>query len=173
MPAPADFEAFCHREYARLVGFLDLYLDDSAGAEDIAQEALLRAAQRWERVSALESPGGWLHRVAVNLANSRFRRRAAGRRANDRLGRQANARQEDPDIAERHTVRQAVARLPERQRRALILRYYLGLPAGEVGVRLGCTAQAVRALTKRALSSLRAELGGSAVEQDEEVPDAR
>lgn len=173
MAAPNDFDVFCQREYPRLVGFLDLYVGDSHTAEDLAQEALLRAAQRWERVSTLQSPGGWTYRVAVNLANSLWRRRGARRRAHLRLAEQAAAPHEDPDVAVRRTVREAIGRLPLRQRTALVLRHYLGLSAAEVGQQLGCSPEAVRALTKRALTVLRAELGRDDVHESEEQPDVR
>lgn len=48
-------------------------------AEDLAQDALLKACGRWSKVSTMTVPGAWLHRVAINLANSYFRRRKAER----------------------------------------------------------------------------------------------
>lgn len=152
------FQAFCQREYPRLVGALDLYVGDLAVAEELAQEALMRAGANWRRVGSLESPGGWTHRVAMNLANSWFRRRAAERRARARLG-PGEQVHHDADGADRQAVRAAVAALPTKQRTALVLRYYLDLPAEEVAAQLGTTAGAVRALTKRAVATLRAELG--------------
>lgn len=169
MSAPEDLAAFCRREYPRLVGALDLYVGDLYIAEELAQEAMVRASQRWSKVSQLESPGGWTYRVAINLANSWFRRRAAERRAQARIGRVEAHR--DPDGADREAVRRAVTSLPERQRTALVLRYYLDLSAGEVARRLGTTPGAVRASTKRAVASLREELGHDAtiLEEDNDV----
>lgn len=171
MAAPSDFAAFCHREYPRLVRSLDLYLGDAHTAEDLAQEALLRAAQRWGRVSRLQSPGGWTYRVAINLANSQWRRRAARRRAHQRLAGHAAVLHEDPDVADQRAVREAICRLPSRQRTALVLRHYLGLSAGEVGEQLGCSPEAVRALTKRALGMLRDDLGREGADESEELRD--
>ena len=85
-PDGADAVAFCAEEFPRLAGALSLYLGDRAIAEELAQEALLKACRRWERVSQLESPGGWTWRVARNLAKSHLRRRRAERRARARLG---------------------------------------------------------------------------------------
>lgn len=50
------------------------------------QEALVRAWRRWSHVSELQSPEGWTYRVAVNLADSSFRRRRAEQRARERHG---------------------------------------------------------------------------------------
>lgn len=169
MVAPHDLVVFCDREYPRLVGALDLYVGDLLVAEELAQEALVRASQRWSRVSQLDSPGGWTHRVAINLANSWFRRRAAERRARSRMS--DAVVHHDPDGADRAAVRAAVAALPERQRTALVLRYYLDLSAGEVAERLGTTPGAVRASTKRAMASLREQLGPDApdLQEDDDV----
>jgi len=54
-------------------------------AEEIAQEALARAWERWDVVSLMSSPDGWTYRVAFNLAKSHYRRRQAEKRAMDRL----------------------------------------------------------------------------------------
>ena len=161
MAMPDDAAAFCAAEYPRLVGALWLYVGDRAVAEELAQEALLRACQRWERVATLDSPGGWTWHVARNLASSHFRRRAAERRAAARHVRRAEdatAPAED-DGAE---VRAVVAALPERQKAALVLRYYLDLSVEETARRMRVSPDAVRSLTKRALAELRRELGPAA-----------
>lgn len=165
MEAPDDLVAFCRREHPRLVGALDLYVGDVHVAEELAQEALVRASQHWSRVSRLDSPGGWTHRVATNLANSWFRRRAAERRARGRIDPVVAHR--DPDGADRESVRRAVSALPDRQRLVLVLRYYLDLPAAEVAQRLDTTPAAVRASTKRAVARLREQLGPEASEEED------
>lgn len=114
--APADLTAFCEREYPRLVGALDLYCGDRAVAEEVAQEALLRACRDWPKVSAMGSPGGWTHRVAVNLATSHFRRRQAERRATDRLAARPELEDGAADPADVLAVRAAIARLPDTSR---------------------------------------------------------
>lgn len=165
MRAPDDLRRFCEAEYPRLVAALDLHVGDVHVAEELAQEALVRAAKRWSRVSRLESPGGWTHRVAMNLATSWWRRRQAEWRANRRTG--GAPEPAELDVASRQAVRDAVAALPAKQRTALILRYYLDLPAAEAAERMGSTPGAVRALTKRAVATLRDELGPQAVEIEE------
>jgi RNA polymerase sigma factor (sigma-70 family) len=149
-------KAFCAREYPRLVAALTYRVGDRHVAEELAQEALLRACARWGRVGKLDSPGGWVWHVARNLATSHRRRRQAERRANQRHGLLTD-RHLDPAPADRDlTV--ALERLPGRQRDAVVLRHVLDLSVEEAAVRLGATPDAVRSLTKRGVSTLRAEL---------------
>lgn len=149
-------EVFFQRELPRLVGGLTLHLGDRHVAEQLAQEAMLRAFRRWKHVSGLDSPGGWVWRVATNLAISHRRREQAATRARIRLG-PSPATHEDPDGAHAVAVRRAVADLPERQRTALILRYYRDLSAEQAAQVMDVSSDAVRSLTKRAVAALREE----------------
>lgn len=154
MTTPEDLAAFCREEHPRLTRMLDLYLGDVHVAEELAQEALLRAAGRWDRVRLLDSPGGWTRRVAINLANSWFRRQAAARRARARSGRESDVHR-DPDGADAVAVRRAVASLPPRQRTAVVLRHHEDLDVAEVAQVMGISHDAVRSLTKRGVARLR------------------
>lgn len=152
--APADLVAFCERQRSQLVGALALYTGDVLLAEEITQEALLAVCRDWRRIRQMQSPGGWAHRTAMNLANSRFRRRRAEVRALRRRGVDAEA-YELPDVESAAKVRAAVKQLPEGQRAAVVLRYYADLSVAEVAAALGRSEDAVRALTHRALTALR------------------
>lgn len=151
-----ELERFCAEAYPRLVGALGLHCGDVHLAEELAQEALLRACRRWRTVRELDAPAGWAYRVGVNLANSHFRRRRAERRASSRLGVQPLTVSEEHES--RLMVRAAVAQLGERQRSAVVLRYYLGLTSEQAAAHLDTTPEAVRALTHRALTVLRTYL---------------
>jgi RNA polymerase sigma-70 factor (sigma-E family) len=153
-----ELAAFCQREYPRLVAAMRLMTGDPVVAEDLAQEALSRAVGAWPRVSRLESPGGWTHRVALNLATSRFRRLAAGRRAQRRLAASEPLVREAPAFLDAEPMWRAVAALPVRQRSAVVLRHALGWSVEEVADHLGCSTQAARNLTHRGLAALREQL---------------
>jgi DNA-directed RNA polymerase specialized sigma24 family protein len=137
---------------------LSLYVGDRDVAEELAQEALLRACRSWTTVAAMDSPGGWTWRVAVNLANSHFRRLRAYRRAHRRLAAGSDGVRLDPDVGHLVDVRLAVSRLPERQRTAVVLRHASELSVAETARWMGVSEDAVRSLTKRAVASLRGEL---------------
>lgn len=154
---PPDAAAFCRRVHPALVGAVGLHCGDRSVAEEVAQEALARAWERWEAVQRMDSPEAWVYRVAFNLATSRFRRRAAERRALDRLG--PRAAPVAHDEADRLAVRAAVASLPNRQRQALVLRYFADLPVDEVAAVMRCAPGTVKSLTSRAIDGLRLQLG--------------
>ena len=81
-----DFESFYRREYGAVATVATVLSRNPAVAEDLAQEAFLRAHERWHVVGGYERPEGWVRRVVVNLAMSRFRRLRAEAKAIARIG---------------------------------------------------------------------------------------
>lgn len=154
----ATFDAFCVAAYPRLVAALGHVVGDRAVAEELAQESLVRAHQRWRRVSQLDSPLGWAVHVGTNLARSHLRRRVLARRVDRQLTADAPTAHLDPDAAEAVAVRAAMAALSLPQREAVVLRFVVGLTAVEAGRVLGIEPAAVRARTHRALGVLRGRL---------------
>ena len=123
-----------------------------AEAEEIMQDAFLKVWERWDRVSAMESPEGFLYRTAMNLYRNRIRRAAvAVRKATNLL--------EDEDallgIETRDEVVRMLRTLTPREREAIVLTSYLGYSTEEAGKLLGIKANTVRVLTTRARASLR------------------
>jgi RNA polymerase sigma-70 factor (ECF subfamily) len=153
--AHADFSHFYTEHLPRLMGSLTLYTGDRELAMDLAQETMARAYRDWRKVVRLDSPAGWLHRVAFNLANSAFRRKLVEWRATSRSRAEAQQAHHDPDAGDAVAVRRVVASLPSRQKTALVLRYYADLPVNAVADAMGCAEGTVRALTSQALASLR------------------
>lgn len=155
--------AFCTRLRPALVGTLSLYCGDAEVAEELAQDTLARAWDRWPQVRTMTSPEAWAYRVALNLANSHYRRRAAERRARGRstVPRLAS---EDPDTADAVAVRQAVAALPPRQRAVLVLRYFSDVSVAQTAQLMGCAEGTVKALTHQAIAGLRAAVGTAELE---------
>lgn len=152
--AKAALTAFCEREHRRLVGTLTLHCGDPYVAAELAQEALARVCGDWRRVQQMDAPGAWLHRVAVNLASSHYRRRKAERSAVLRYGsRQVEDLGTDP--AGTLAVRRALAGLPLRQRTALVLRYYSDLSVEQTADAMRCAPGTVKSLTSQALQRLR------------------
>ena len=158
-----EVDDFCRREYERLYGTLRLYCGDVWLAEELVQEALARAVRHREKVGRMEAPSAWVHRVAINLANSSFRRSAAERRALRRT--RVGDSFEDPDGPTLIAVRQAVAALPPRQREVVILRFFHDLPVRAAAERMACAEGTVKGLLADAIRSLRAR--GLEVSDDE------
>ena len=153
MVAPRDLDTFCELEWPRLVGALSLYTGDRYLAEELAQDAIARACQHWRRVRTLDAPGAWLHRVAVNLAHSHFRRSRAADRARIRHGVADDRGHETEDAV---AVRLAVAALPSEERSAIVLRFYLGYSVRETAAILRCPEGTVKTRTRRGIGRLRA-----------------
>jgi RNA polymerase sigma-70 factor (ECF subfamily) len=142
-------------------------LGDAAEAEDVAQEAMLRlwrAAATW-RQDGPARPATWLHRVVANLAVDRLRR--AGRA----VGLEPDLAAAVPDAGPGPEARllesdrmaaldAALARLPERQRQAVVLRHIEGLSNPEIAAVLDIGVEAVESLTARGKRTLKAALEG-------------
>ncbi len=150
----ASFERFFLDWYPSVVGTVGLLTGSRAEAEDLAQEAFLRVFERWGRVSTMESPSGYVLRVALNLRKNLLRRMfRAPRRAPD-----PPAVDAIDTIAERYAVRREVLRLPLRQREVLVLSEFLDLSDREISELVGCSPGAVRDRLLRGRKALRRAL---------------
>lgn len=142
----SGFEAFFREEYPRLVALLVAVTGNRSVAEELAQEALLRAHVRWSRIVRYERPGAWVRRVALNLASHHRNRRRSEQRAVDRLGRQ---RPSEPyayaDGSAGDDFWALVRRLPPRQAAAVALHHLEDRPVAEVAVILGCAEGTAKA----------------------------
>lgn len=148
-----DAEEFCRRVSPRLVGSLLLQCEQRQVAEDIAQEALARAWERWDAVAEMASPEGWVFRVAFNLVSSQRRRARAERRAASRHASKVPLAHPVPD--DRLVLREALAALPPRQRQAVVLRHYAQLSVSEAAEVMQCAQGTIKALTYQGIASLR------------------
>ena len=156
-----DVHEFCRRVRPRLCGTVVLLVGDPHVAEELAQDALARVWAGWVKLAPLDEAArcAWAYRVAVNLANSWWRRRGAERRALDRYRLVDGQHAGPPDAADVITIRSAIRALPTRQRTAVVLRYYTDLPVDEVAALMGCAPGTVKALTSQALHRLRSVVG--------------
>ncbi|CAN5156842.1 SigE family RNA polymerase sigma factor [soil metagenome] len=152
MGAWGDPEAFCTAVRGQLVGVLVLHGHDRPVAEELAQEALVRTWQRW---GSLEYPKAFALRCAMNLSRSWVRRRLAERRAYDAVGPGQPRAVDAPDVAAAVAVRGAVAALPQRQREAIVARYFADLSIAETAKAMRCAPGTVQALTAQAIDNLR------------------
>ena len=150
-------ERFCAAAWSRLVAAMSHYCGDVYLAEELVQEALVRACRRWVHVSGLASPEGWTYRVAVNLANSAWRRQRAERRARQRHGPEQQVRRAVA-VEDQMLVRAALQTLTAQQREAVVLRHVLDLSVEQTAQVLETTPGAVRALSHRALVRMREDL---------------
>jgi len=140
------------------------FVGNHEDATDLAQESFLRAYRALRNFKGESAVGTWLHRIAVNLSlNAVSGRARRGETSDDRvepvgLEPDAMSRVLTEERAER--VREAIARLPPRQRATLILRVYQEMSHQEIADVLGSSVGAVKANFFHALNNLKRLLDG-------------
>lgn len=159
MESSPELVAFCEDAYPRLVRMLGLYCGSREVAEELAQETLARVWRHWRKVQGLDQPLAWAQRVGLNLAKSHFRSTSAERRAKKRLEGRPVQTHTDPDAADKQAVRDAISRLPDRQKTVLLLHYYLDLSFAQVADWMNAPEGTVKSLAHRAVKRLREEEG--------------
>ena len=156
------FEAFYDANYASVCRGLTLALQDPQLAEEATQEAFIRAYVYWRRVARMDRPAGWVYVVATRVA---LRRR--GRSAVEETVAAPGENFADAVVA-REVLRAAIEGLPDRQRTAIVLRYFADLPLADVAAAMGCALGTVKSTLHTALARRPVELD----ELEEVQPDA-
>jgi RNA polymerase sigma-70 factor (sigma-E family) len=156
--------------YGDLVRVAFLLTGDRGLAEDLTQEALLRAWRDWDRIRVMDSASGYVRGIVVNLARSSLRRRLLELR--HRMVEVARPVAPD-DPSRRVDLQRALARLPLRKRACVVLRYYAELSETEVASALGISVGTVKSQTHKALELLRDYLSDGTLERRGGDPAAR
>ena len=158
---PAAIQAMVTRKLPRMLALAQRMLGDAAEAEDVAQDAMLRAwkqAPRWKPGQAKFDT--WLHRVGLNLCYDRLRRRRETSMATppDRPdpGAAPDRGLLAADVGTR--VDAALARLPDRQREAIVLCHYQELTNIEAAALMAISVDALESLLSRGRRALRQAL---------------
>jgi RNA polymerase sigma-70 factor (sigma-E family) len=130
---------------------------DEYQADDLVQEAVTKLYLNWRKAAAATSLDAYLRVILVRvfLDSQRkgwWRVRLFGATPDVR-------RAVDEGTEDRAVLREALAKVPPRQRAVLVLRYLHDLPVTEVAAMLGCTAGTVKSQTSHGLKALRRLLG--------------
>ncbi len=137
-----------HRKAVRLAYLL---CGDHHQAEDIVSDAFAKVYVQWQK-GRVSDVGAYVRRAVVNETNSKLRRRYLERReASKRSGDERGIRLVDDQAADHDEVWQAVQRLPERQRQAVVLRYFEDLSEAETAEVLGISVGTVKSQVSRGL----------------------
>jgi RNA polymerase sigma-70 factor (sigma-E family) len=150
--APVSFDELFHSERTRLFRALCVLTGNRAEAEDLAQDAFVRVWSTWDRVGAMDDPTGYLYRTAMNGARSRYRRSIL---AVKRQLRTSERRDELSMADDRVEMANSLARLPSKQRAAIVLLDLLELSSEEAGAVLGISPGTVRTQASRGRAELR------------------
>jgi RNA polymerase sigma-70 factor (sigma-E family) len=130
-------------------------------AEDIVQDAFVRAFGRWHDLRNPDAFASYLRRTIVNLARDHFRRLQRERGVvRDHFDMDLQDSEASARVDLHDELLRALRKLPLRQRAAVVLRYCEGMSEHEVAEVLDTTVGAVNSLVTRGLASLRATRGG-------------
>jgi RNA polymerase sigma-70 factor (sigma-E family) len=146
-------------QYRSLVRLAAMLLRDIPSAEEVVQEAFVAMHDGWPRLRDTEKALAYLRQAVVNKARSVLRHRTVVEK---------NLQKAPPDmpsaehgafvLLERSAVVAALRGLPDRQREAIVLRYYADLSEAEIAATMGISRGAVKSHTARGMAALRASL---------------
>jgi RNA polymerase sigma-70 factor (sigma-E family) len=148
-----SFEDFATGQVTPLLRYATVLTGDPHLAQDIVQECLLRAQQRWTRITQVDMPAAYVKRMVTNEYLSWRRRRKTHTPLHD-----VDPPGPDPSgyYDEREAMLQRIDKLPRKQKAAVVLRYYEGYDDLEIAETLNCSQVTVRSHISRALATLRA-----------------
>ena len=143
--------------YRRLVVQLYGVTGSLDEAEDLVQEAFVRAAAAGRRFDRVENPEAWLRTTAINQHHSRWRKLRNGQRAQRRM-----LPPRAPEALEGHVeIISALRALPEAQRQVIALHYLADLPVDTIAEELGIPPGTVKSRLSRGRDALAAHLAYS------------
>ena len=158
----ALISALFREHHGDLVRLALLMVGDKPTAEDIVQDVYASVHARWSRLPAQGSALSYVRAAVLNRCRSVLRHRNIAYR----VGRmqapeeaQASAESQVLLTEDRRQVLEALARLPDRRREVLILRYYLDLSESEIAEVLGISPGTVKSTAARGLAALARALG--------------
>jgi len=154
----ADFSDFVRAHHAQVFRTVYLLTGDFHRAEDVAQTTFTRLYERWGRVSAMQDPGAYARKVAVNELWSWRRRRSSRETPGYRPVELAIPGPAD-QVSDHQAVWSAVLTLPARQRAVIVLRFYEDLTEAQTAEILGMAVGTVKSHCHSACERLAGLLG--------------
>ena len=151
MSGTDDFDAFYHATNRRLLQQMYAMTGNLADAQDCVQEAYARAWQHWGTVQQADDPAAWVRTVAWRIAASRWRKAKGGIKAMIRHGAADHGLEPSPDNV---ALVSALRRIPEAQRRAIVLHHLVGLSVEDVAHETGAPSGTVKARLSRGRAAL-------------------
>lgn len=153
-----DFDAVFRADHRAIVAIVWALSGSRAVAEELTQEAFLRAHLRWDRIGGYDNPGAWVRRVAINLATSQRRQRQAEERALGRAGVADAATDRSAEVVGADRFWAAVRRLPERQQAVVALHYLEDRSVADIAAVLDIAEGTVKAHLHKARAALAPRL---------------
>jgi RNA polymerase sigma-70 factor (sigma-E family) len=152
------FAALVEARSKALLRLAYVVVGDHQLAQDLLQEALVKAYVAWPRLRDASSAEAYVRRTMVTTAISWRRRRSFHEPPTDSFP-DENEPDETDRLATQDVLWEQVCRLPPRQRTALVLRYYEDLSEAQTADLMGCSVGTVKSQVATALSKLRDRVG--------------
>lgn len=156
-----NFDSFYVQNRDQIARALSLSLRNADLGAEAADEAFVRACQRWAEVSTYTNPQGWIYRVAMNWARSWLRR---ARRERDKRPLLMNPELIEDDLVDVDLER-ALGGLSPSHRTVVVARFFMEWSVDETAEALGIRPGTVKSRLSRALSQLSSELSDTSVLQ--------
>lgn len=148
-----------HGEYKSLVRLAVLLVHDVPTAEEVVQDAFEAMHTAWRRLREKEKALSYLRQAVVNRSRSVLRHRTVvDRNAPKPAPDEPSAEHGALALIERSAVIAALRTLPDRQREAVVLRYYADLSEADIATTMGISRGAVKSHTARAMAALKSIL---------------
>jgi len=157
MDADRSFVEFTRTQYAGLVRTAALLTTDMGSAEDLVQETLAKLYPVWWRVDAADHPLAYVRRCLTNAFVSSRRRASATEIVVATVPDAPTRLDASEGVVDRGLTVQLLSRLSDRQRAAIVLRYYHDLTDDEIAAHLDCRRATARSLVSRGLAAMREE----------------
>ena len=148
-----------HGEYKSLVRLAVLLVHDVPTAEEVVQDAFEAMHTAWRRLREEEKALSYLRQAVVNRSRSVLRHRTVvDKNAPKPAPDEPSAEHGALALIERSAVIAALRTLPDRQREAVVLRYYADLSEADIAATMGISRGAVKSHTARAMAALKSIL---------------
>lgn len=163
--AEAAFTEFAAASRSRLRSTAYLLCGDWDRASDHVQEGLIRTYVAWPRLVRKGGELAYARKAVVSAFLDATRKRSSTERPTAEPADRPSGHDLASAVADRDALMSALARLPERQRACVVLRYFEELDVRETAVALRCSEGTVKSQTSRALASLRAMFDDAHLEE--------
>jgi RNA polymerase sigma-70 factor (sigma-E family) len=165
MEVELGFAGFVRANTPALLRTAYLLTGNGPAAEELVQDTLVHLYPKWAKVAAADVPIAYVRRSLTNAFVNQKRGPAARQVALDAVPESADWRDPIDRFADRDELWTLLGTLPDRQRAALVLRYFHDLPDDEIARTLDCRVGTVRSLISRGLAALREQRAAAGTER--------